>query len=82
MLGARRDVLHYHLYLTINMLLWALISAILATAAAAGECNKTITFGMLSGAGPGAVLSPSNWLDHGGTCFTWHRQPSAPWALE
>ena len=68
------------------MLLRALISAALATAAAAGEstaaaageCNKTITFGKLNGAGPGGVLSPSNWLDHGGTCFTWHRQPSAP----
>ena len=49
MLGARRDDLHYHLYLTINMLLRALISAALATAAAAGECNKSSIVEQLPG---------------------------------
>ena len=52
------------------------------TAAAAGECNKTISFGMLEGAGPGAVLGPSNWLDYDGTCFTWMRQAGTRRSLE
>ena len=64
------------------MLLRALISVALATAAAAGECDKTISFGMLTGAGPAAVLGPSNWLDYDGTCFTWMRQAGTRRSLE